>query len=316
MREKRRARPMSRTALRLLGPLLLCAGAAAAQPGPESYRDCAECPEMIRIPAGRFVMGAAPGEEDRENLADPFRGRSAPPRAVTVRAFSVGRFEVTRGEYRMFAEATARAHDGCFAWHASGFELDRSKDWRDPGFAQDDRHPVICVSWEDATAYARWLAARTGRPYRLLSEAEWEYAARAGTTTSRYWGDDAASACAHANGADRTTAAQVPGATAWSSTACDDRHAHTAPVGILRANAFGLHDMLGNAGEWTQDCWNGNYASAPTDGSATITGDCALRAVRGGSWDDAPAGLRAAYRVGSPTTVRLYSRGFRVASDR
>jgi formylglycine-generating enzyme required for sulfatase activity len=297
--------------------LLALAFCNAARPAAaDAFRDCAECPELIRIPAGRFTMGVAPGEEDREQLAPPFRGRSEPRRVVAVRAFAAGRFEITRGEYRAFAEATARLHDGCFAWRGGAFALDPARSWRDTGFAQDDRHPVTCVSWEDATAYAAWLSARTGKNYRLLTEAEWEYAARAGTATSRYWGDDPGHACVHANGADRTTATRVPGDADWSSTACDDGHAYTAPVGSLRANAFGLHDMLGNAGEWTQDCWNGNYAGAPTDGGAAIDGDCALRAVRGGSWDDAPAGLRAAYRVGSPTTVRLYSRGFRVASDR
>ena len=155
----------------------------------------------------------------------------------------------------------------------------------------------------------------TGKPYRLLTEAEWEYAARAGATTARYWGDDGNMACGYANGADLTAKAQVPIAGNWANANCDDRAAYTAPVGSYRANAFGLHDMLGNVGEWTQDCWNGNYSGAPTDGSAWAAGDCALRAVRGGSWDDAPQGLRAAYRVGSPTIIRVYGRGFRVARD-
>lgn len=278
-------------------------------------KDCADCPEMMLIPAGQFVMGTAPDEEYRENLSEPFRHRSQPQRVVSMRSFSVGKFEITRGQYRVFAEATGRGSDGCFIWTGAAFSIDNAKDWRNPGYSQDETHPVVCVSWDDASAYATWLSQKTGKRYRLPSEAEWEYAARAGTTTSRYWGNDAAAACGYANGADVTTAAQAPSASGWSASHCDDRSAYTAPVGRYRANAFGLHDMLGNVGEWTQDCWNANYRGAPADGSAWNTGDCALRAVRGGAWDDAPAGLRAAYRVGSPTVIRLYSRGFRVARD-
>ena len=288
--------------------LLVPLAAAAA-------RDCAECPDMVTIPAGRFVMGAAPDEEERENLAAEFRNRSRPQRSVEVRSFRAGRFEVTRGEYRVFAEATGRSTEGCFWWTGAQFELDARRDWRTPGYAQDDKHPATCVSWEDASAYVAWLGKRTGKLYRLLTEAEWEYAARGGTATARFWGNDANAACAHANGADRTTQSRVPGAAAWNAMACDDGHAYTAPVGSYRANGFGLHDMLGNAAEWTQDCWNPDHGGAPADGSARTSGDCALRVVRGGSWEDAAVGVRAAYRVGSPTTVRVWTRGFRVAAD-
>ena len=267
---------------------------------------------MVEIPPGRFLMGTAPDEEERENLSDEFRGRSTPQREVRIARFAASRFEVTRGQYRTFAEATGRDGDGCFTWTGSTFEVGARLNWRNPGYAQDDRHPAVCVSWEDAIAYVRWLGQRTGRAYRLLSEAEWEYAARAGTTTARFWGEDGNLSCAYANGADRATAGS---AGPLGRAACDDGHAYTAPAGSFRANAFGLHDMLGNVGEWTQDCWNGNYARAPSDERAASTGDCTMRSVRGGSWDDAPAGLRAAYRVGSPVTVRLYSRGFRVARD-
>ena len=277
------------------------------------FRDCADCPEMVIIPSGRFVMGAAPDEEDREALSDEFRNRSQPQRSVDVKRFSLGKFEVTRGQYRLFAEATGHRTDGCFFWTGSGFEEDPNKDWRNAGYAQDDLHPAACVSWNDASAYAKWLSDRTAKNYRLPSEAEWEYAARAGTTASRFWGDGGDMSCGYANGADLTAEAQVPAARNWARANCNDRHAYTAPVGSYRANSFGLHDMLGNVAEWTQDCWNGNYSGAPTDGSARAAGDCSQRAVRGGAWDDAPVGVRAAYRVGSPTVVRVYSRGFRVA---
>jgi formylglycine-generating enzyme required for sulfatase activity len=302
--------------------LLMLACAAQAQPLPlplpdgAAFSDCADCPEMVMIPAGRFVMGTAPGEEEREALPMEFRHRSEPRREVAVGRFAAGRFEVTRAQYRVFTEATGRSSGGdggCFVWAGSAFQWDAGRSWRDPGYAQDERHPAVCVSWEDALAYARWLSQRTGRHYRLLSEAEWEYAARAGAATARFWGDDAQLACAHANGADRTAAAQVPGAESWQLLPCNDGHARTAPAGSFAANAFGLHDMLGNVWEWTQDCWNASHAGAPTDGRARDSGDCSMRAVKGGSWEDGPAGLRAAYRVGSPAVIRVFIRGFRVA---
>jgi formylglycine-generating enzyme required for sulfatase activity len=288
------------------------AGAATVAASAAVAKDCADCPEMVAIPAGRFVMGAAPGEEANENLAAPFLRRSQPPRAVEVAAFAIGKHEVTRGQYRVFAEATGRRSDGCFNWSGSAFEMDARRDWRNPGYAQDDSHPVTCVSWDDASAYAQWLAAKTGRRYRLPSEAEWEYAARAGTTAARFWGDDGNQSCDYANAADQTAALQIPGAAGWTRADCNDRHAYTAPVGSYGANAFGLHDMLGNVAEWTQDCWNGSYESAPANSHARISGDCSLRVVRGGSWEDAPVGVRAAYRVGSPAVIRVYTRGFRV----
>jgi formylglycine-generating enzyme required for sulfatase activity len=277
------------------------------------FKDCADCPEMVVIPAGRFAMGAAPGEEEHEELSDEFRNRSQPQHEVHVESFSAGKFEVTRGQYRVFAEATGRSSDGCFVWTGTEYEKDPAKDWRNPGYVQDDSHPVACVSWDDAGAYVRWLSQKTGRDYRLLTEAEWEYAARAGTTTTRFWGDAGYMSCGYANGADLTAETQVPGASNWDVANCNDRYAYTAAVGSYRANSFGLYDMLGNVWEWTQDCWTRNYSGAPTDGSAWVAGDCSQRVVRGGSWEDAPLGLRAAYRVGSPTVIRVYIRGFRVA---
>jgi len=296
--------------------IAISATAAVFDPAPKSaFRDCAECPEMIVVPSGRFMMGAAPGEEARENLAEEFRNRSEPQHAVAIKRFAAGRFEVTRGEYRVFAEATGRSGEDCFGWIGTHFELHADRSWRNVGYAQDDGHPVTCASWQDAIAYATWLSQHTAKKYRLLTEAEWEYAARAGAHTPRFWGDDPDQSCEHANGADLSTRARVPGAGGWAIANCNDRYAYTAPVGTYRANAFGLHDMLGNAEEWTQDCWNANYRGAPGDGSAASTGDCGLRVARGGSWHDAPVGLRAAYRVGSPITIRVYTRGFRVARD-
>ena len=294
-------------------PIVLSAAKLANSSPGMVFKDCPDCPEMVVIPAGRFVMGAAPGEEESEKLTDNLRNRSQPQHGVDVGSFSAGKFEVTRGQYRAFAEATGRSStDGCFVWTGAKIEKDLSKDWRNPGYAQDDPHPVSCVSWDDAKAYTVWLSQRAGKAYRLLTEAEWEYAARAGTTTKRFWGDYGDQSCAYANGADQMTLAQLPG---WKYLIanCNDRYAYTAPVGSYRANAFGLYDMLGNVSEWTDDCWNENYSGAPTDGNAWTTGTCSQRVVRGGSWIFIPRFLRSANRNGGTTAIRNYNIGFRVA---
>jgi formylglycine-generating enzyme required for sulfatase activity len=188
-----------------------------------------------------------------------------------------------------------------------------ANEWRDPGFAQGGNHPVVCVNWDDATAYSRWLSQKTGKGYRLPTEAEWEYAARAGTVTGRYWGWENGEACQYANVADQTAA----GALAWAANdekyifLCTDGNVYTAPVAQYRANSFGLYDVLGNVEEWTQDCYNSRYSGAPTDGSAWLTGDCSLRVIRGGSWDAVPRFVRSALRVG--VQDRSSGLGFRVA---
>ena len=281
-----------------------------------SFKDCEECPEMVFIPAGQFVMGVSPGEEERENLLKDYRDRSQPQYRVEVRRFAAGKFSVTRGQYEVFVSATGRKSDGCYVWSGSKWAFDSAKDWRNTGYAQDERHPVACVSWDDAIAYVQWLSQKTGKSYRLLSEAEWEYAARAGTTTYRYWGDDGNLSCSYANGSDQTAKAQVPGASNWVVATCNDGYAYTSPVGSFQSNSFGLYDMLGNVWQWTQDCWNGNYSGLrPIDGSAWMSGECSQRVLRGGSWYNYPQNLRTAFRDRNTTAVRDYNYGFRVARD-
>lgn len=277
-------------------------------------KDCAECPEMVVIPAGRFVMGAIPGEEEREKLPENLRNRSVPQHQVNISTFMAGRYEVTVGQYKTYALSSNRSNaSGCVVWNGTKFENDMAKDWRNPGFHQSDSQPVACVSWEDATAYVQWLKQRTGKEYRLLTEAEWEYAARAGTTTARFWGEDVNISCVYANGTDLKAKANVPGYSNFIGANCDDGYAYTAPVGNYKANEFGLYDMLGNLVEWTQDCWNDNYSGAPVDGSAWTTGDCSVRVQRGGSWHYSPHFLRSAFRVRSFSANRFNFSGFRIA---
>ena len=165
------------------------------------------------------------------------------------------------------------------------------------------------VSWEDARGYVRWLSRETGEEYRLLTEAEWEYVARAGTQTARYWGESESEQCRYANGRDRSLGA--PLTSDWDPAPCSDGYVRTAPVGMFEPNGFGLHDVLGNAGEWTQDCWNESYSGAPADGTAWSSGDCSERAYRGHTWGDYPWALRSANRGGLPAGFRGI--GFRVA---
>ena len=186
-------------------------------------------------------------------------------------------------------------------------------DWRNPGYRQDSGHPAVCVSWDDAQAYVSWLSRTTGHRYRLLSEAEWEYAARAGSGAARYWGNDEAGQCRHANGADGALRNRYSD-WKWPTATCNDGFVHTSPAGSFSANDFGLHDMLGNAWEWAEDCWHDDYSGAPSDGSAwTAGGDCSKRVLRGGSWFNFPWFLRSADRLRDSTGNRSNDVGFRVS---
>ena len=181
-----------------------------------------------------------------------------------------------------------------------------------------DDHPVVCLSWNDALAYLKWLNGKAaGKNFRLLSEAEWEFAARAGKGAKRYpWGDDlnASDQCVHANGLDGAARQQVAWAAGFAVASCNDGHAYTAPAAALRPNGFGLHHMHGNAWEWVQDQWHDNYNGAPADGSAwTSGGDQARRVRRGGSWGGTPRNLRSAIRSGDAPDTRNDNTGFRIA---
>ncbi len=245
---------------------------ARNNPGFE-FKECAECPVMISLPAGTFAMGSPPPQ----GIAALFGGDGRdeqPQHDVTIATpFSVGKFEVT------FAEWDACVADGgCGGYRPP-----------DEGWGRGN-HPVVNVSWNDAQSYIAWLRNKTGKPYRLLSEAEWEYAARGATVSDFYWGANENKAFAKYDSSDGT-----------------------APVGTYRPNSFGLFDMAGNVNEWAADCNNDSYNGAPKDGSAWMTGKCNLHALRGGGWNSPAANLRSANRDWDAAGFRVNRNGFRVA---
>ena len=240
----------------------------------ERFRDCPECPEMVVAPAGSFMMGSPSSEVGRDDYEGPVH------RVRIGEGLAVGVYEVTFEEW----DACVRG-GGC-----NGYRPD------DRGWGRG-RRPVINVSWEDAQAYVRWLSRETGQGYRLLSEAEWEYVARAGSRTAYHWGGDI--------GRNRANCRVVCGSR-W-----DDKK-RSAPAGSFAANEFGLHDVHGNVSEWVEDCWNESYRGAPEDGSAWESGDCRRRVLRGGSWSSRPWVLRSAHRSRGTTGDRSNDAGFRV----
>ena len=270
------------------------------QPG-AVFRDCADCPEMVVVPAGSYMMGSPGSEAGRDDDEGPLH------RVTISQPFAVGVYEVTRGEFGRFVGATGYSTgDRCWTVENGKVGERSGRSWRNPGYRQGEREPVACVSWEDAQAYVLWLSKETGKRYRLLSEAEWEYVARGGTSTAQYWGASETGQCRYANGADAGTGVE-------SAVSCRDGYARTAPVGQYEANGYGLYDVLGNVVEWTQDCWNANYEGAPSDGRAWESGECGGRALRGGSWINTPRFLRSAVRYKSTPGDRDDSYGFRVA---
>jgi formylglycine-generating enzyme required for sulfatase activity len=234
------------------------------------FRDCSECPEMVVVPAGSYMMGSNDFDDEK------------PVHKVTIaKPFAVGKFTVTFAEWDACVTAGGCKHTP-----------------EDQGWGRSTR-PVINISWDDATkGYVPWLNRKTGKTYRLLTEGEWEYAARAGITTAYSWGDDIGQANANCNGCGSQ----------WDNE-------QTAPVGSFQPNAFGLYDMHGNVWQWVQDCYHDKYQSAPTDGSAWVTSctDAGRRVDRGGSWYNGPRTLRSAHRDGRLAHDLYHFQGFRVA---
>lgn len=258
------------TDLYLRRTVLSLAEERALKPGAQ-FQECTRCPEMVVVPAGSFTMGSPETEEGRDD-------GEGPQHLVTIAApFAVSRLAVTFDQW-----------DSCYQLGGCSSRLD------DARWGRGDR-PVINVNWSNAQEYVRWLSKETGKDYHLLSEAEWEYAARARADTTYYWGDDI--------GIGNANCSQC--GSQWDGK-------ETAPVGSFKPNGFDLYDMAGNVWQWVQDCSHDDYTGAPTDGSAWMTGDCSDHIVRGGSWFDPPEAIRAASRFGNPSDIRGPALGFRV----
>jgi formylglycine-generating enzyme required for sulfatase activity len=269
------------------------------------FRECRDCPEMVGIPAGKFVMGSPldePGRFDTEG----------PQHVVTITAFALGKFDITSQQFLGFLKETHYQPMPCNSTLGMGWHSARGGPVYPPEYDEPPKWPAVCLDWRDADAYIAWLNARVRRlrpeltsahgPYRLPTEAEWEYAARAGTATARWWGDAIGTNRANCNGCGSP----------W-----DDRL--LADADSFAPNPFGLYGTLGNAWQWTADCWHINYKGAPIDGSAWAEKNCARHVIRGGSWDNLPVFVRSASRSGSVTDGGEYDysslTGFRVARD-
>ena len=282
--------------------VLITAPVAIAMPRLSSgekkmFKDCADCPQMVVIPAGDFTMGSPDDEPKRVNEHED------QARVSIIKPFAVGVFAVTRGEFAAFASATNHKPDGgCYVRTGTEWKEQPDRSWRSPGFAQDHRHPVTCVNWNDAQAYVSWLSSKTGKNYRLLSEAEREYVTRAGTTTPFWWGSSISADQANYNGS-HTYGQGTKGK--WRQK--------TVRVDSFRPNPWGLYNVHGNVWDWTEDCWNDKNNGNPSDGSARTTGDCDNRIVRGGAWAYGPDHLRAAFRYWNQPHNRNSGQSFRVA---
>jgi formylglycine-generating enzyme required for sulfatase activity len=256
---------------------------AAKEPGIKGFfTDCEGCPSMVGLTVGKFTMGSHPTEPGR-------RDSEGPVNIDLAKAFAIGRYEVTRGEFALFVQETGHTANAVCT-HARGFN--RKAWWQKPGFEQSARHPVTCVTWYDAKAYVTWLARKSGKSYRLPTEAEWEFAARGGSTTA-YWSDDRIGMGQANIGGFRDG---------------------TIPVGFFGANLYGLSDVHGNVGELVADCWNPELNFIATDGRAMLlSGDCSKRIMRGGGWDSAAINSRSASRIPVADTTATTGMGFRVA---
>jgi len=296
------------------------AATTSAPARPKAFRDCPDCPQMVRLPAGSFMMGTPAEAEIRSGMPKPQAGKAEPVHKVTfARGFAMATTPVTVAQFRAFIDATGyRAADSCTSQHKYDghfiYENAPGLSWQSPGFSQGDNYPVVCVSAEDGEAYAAWLSKKTGHAYALPNEAQYEYAARAGTTTAYFWGEERdARACEYSNqpDLDQADALKAPAGPEYRFQ-CRDGFAFTSPVGHYKPNPWGLYDMLGNIWEWTADCWNDTYKDAPADGSTRLTGDCDARSSRGGSYGNAVFSTYVAVRAPRHASYVGHSWGFRV----
>jgi formylglycine-generating enzyme required for sulfatase activity len=273
-----------------------------------SFKDCEDCPEMVALPAGEFMMGAPPDERYRQEA------EGLPRRVAIAKRVAVGKFEVTNDQFSTFVADTGLTlgnnckviveFDGDYAVFGAP-----EASFLQPGFEVSGTNPVVCVSWHEAQAYVAWLRRRTGKPYRLPTEAEWEYAARAETKTMYSFGSNETLLCGFARFAD------LDSRFGWRTSCRSNNGSYgTIPVGQLKPNSWGLFDMHGNAWEWVEDCWTPIASEIPTDGSAfSRAGKCETGVVRGGSFASGARRLRSAARYPAAVTGHYQTYGFRVA---
>jgi formylglycine-generating enzyme required for sulfatase activity len=276
--------------------------------------------KLTLIPAGEFLMGSDESDPDAfdDEFLDKAAGRREKHRVRITQPFYLGVTEVTRGQFRRFVDETGYQTEaekdgkGGHGWNeeAKEFEQNPRYTWQDPGFEQTDDHPVVNVTWNDAVAFAAWLSRKEGNTYRLPTEAEWEYACRAGTTTRYSFGDDPEGLAAVGNIADGTAKTKYPD---WTTIVARDGYIFTAPVGPFQPNRFGLYDMHGNVWEWCSDAYAADYyKQSPVDDPPGAAG-AARRVLRGGGWDLDPRGCRSALRFRSTPVIRSSYVGFRLA---
>lgn len=274
-------------------------------------RDCADCPEMIVIPPGTFQMGRDDGEPER------YEG---PVRTVTIKhRFAVGKYEITIGDFQKFVAATGfKTLPGCMQWDGKSAYFDKTATWDNPKLPGplSPQWPVVCVTWYEAKAYTDWLSKLSNRPYRLLSEAEWEYVASEGKGQMYPWGPTPDGGCPTTNMYDHSAVRAGLNRPATAAN-CDDGQPYVANVGSRAPNAFGVHDINGNIWEWIEDCYVMPYPSTEgLDGRPVVTQpECYRHGNRGGSWTSDAARHRVTFRGRDPGFLRSQSFGFRVARD-
>jgi formylglycine-generating enzyme required for sulfatase activity len=286
----------------------------AAVKADKTIRDCDECPELVAIAPGEFMMGTPPGEADARHASIQIPVH----KAKVSKSFAIGRTEVTIAQYRAFIEATGydEYDRGCQYLQNGGWIVGPKISWKNTGFEVTDDHPAGCIAIEDARAYVAWLKQKTGKPYRLPSETEWEYAARAGTQTPAFWKGEWSDACKYQNGGDERLTKAVDGKMPIKDiTPCDDGFAYSSPVARFQPNPWGLYDVSGNVAEWMDDCFTSDVNKVPTDGSAYQQPKCAAGLQKGGSWAGNPSLLRSASRLRFMPGRRGIAFGIRVARD-
>ncbi|MSO97496.1 MAG: formylglycine-generating enzyme family protein [Rhodospirillaceae bacterium] len=280
------------------------------------FRDCPTCPEMVVVPPGSFTMGSDAKNTMRGGEARP----EGPARPVTIaKLFAAGRMELTNAQFRAFVKATGHVSSRDCSIGLGKEEFDKL-DFEGPFFGRKpaDDEAVVCVSWNDAKDYAAWMSGVTGKRYRLLTEAEWEYATKAGAKTKWPWGDNDLDACKYENTYDLDSAADMPAGAKvnWEALACHDGQGRIAKVGSYPPNTFGLYDMLGNVWEWVEDCSLELYPATPNDGSAVqVAANCEKRGVRGGSWYTRQDRHRTTFRGRDASTDQAHHFGIRIARD-